>query len=82
VFNSTAANYTSHQAACQALGGGLVSYNSAAEQLDVEAKLALAAKPLNIWLGVRLGGRQQWYLLDGSLVGNGEPSNADPYAHW
>ncbi len=48
----------------------------------METKLVLASKALNIWLGVRLGGRQQWYLLDGDMVGNGQPSNAEPYAHW
>jgi hypothetical protein len=66
----------------RAAGGSLVSYNSFAEQVDVETKLVLASKALNIWLGIRLGGRQQWYLLDGSMVGNGQPSNAEPYAHW
>jgi hypothetical protein len=23
-----------------------------------------------------------WYFLDGTYVGNGVPSNSDPYAHW
>ncbi len=24
----------------------------------------------------------QWYMYDGSSAGNGQPSNANPYAHW
>jgi hypothetical protein len=82
VFNSSTASFATHQAACQVLGGNLVSYNSFTEQVDVETKLLLWNKTSNIWLGVRPGGRQQWYLADGTLVGNGEPSNTDPYAHW
>jgi hypothetical protein len=69
-------------ASTAATGGNLVSYNSFQEQVDVETKLQLWNKTTNIWLGIRPGSRQQWYLYDGSLVGNGEPSNTDPYAHW
>jgi hypothetical protein len=28
------------------------------------------------------GPGSNWYLLDGTNVGNGVPSNANPYAHW
>jgi hypothetical protein len=81
-FNGSTASFSTHQAACQALGGNLATYYSYEEQVDVETKLQLWNKSSNIWLGVRPGARQQWYLLDGTLVGNGEPSNTDPYAHW
>jgi hypothetical protein len=82
VLNDTAADWASHHAACAALGGYLAAFNSAEEQLDIEVKLGLRSQSSDIWLGVHLGAGGQWYLADGSLVGNGQPSNADPYAHW
>jgi hypothetical protein len=33
------------------------------------------------WMGIQQIGRT-WFMLDGTVVGNGEPSNANPYAHW
>jgi hypothetical protein len=69
-------------AAAAAAGGYLAAFNSAAEQLDVEVKLGLWSKTTDMWLGVYPGAGQQWYLADGTLVGNGQPSNAAPYAHW
>jgi hypothetical protein len=53
-----------------------------AEQLLVELKLSLIQQGSNIWLGVVMAAEQQWYMLDSTLVGNGEPSNQAPYAHW
>jgi hypothetical protein len=35
-----------------------------------------------MWLGVHPGAGGQWYLPDGTHVGNGQPSNEAPYAHW
>lgn len=32
------------------------------------------------WMGMQLSG-STWYLLDGTVLGNGAPSNANPYAH-
>jgi hypothetical protein len=82
-LNATAASFATHQAACQAMGGYLAAFNSAAEQLDVEVKLQLwTYTGSNIWLGVYPGAGQQWFLADGAPVGNGQPSNAAPYAHW
>jgi hypothetical protein len=35
------------------------------------------------WIGVvKVGLQGQWALMDGTLVGNGVPSNDGPYAHW
>jgi hypothetical protein len=82
LLNDTTDSFAAHDAACKAMGGYLAGFNSAAEQLDVEAKLGLWSKSTNIWLGVYPGAGQQWYLADGTLVGNGQPSNAAPYAHW
>jgi hypothetical protein len=82
VLNDTTAGFAAHEAACQAVGGNLAGFHSAAEQLEVEARLGLWSKTTNMWLGVFPGAGQQWYLADGTLVGNGQPSNAAPYAHW
>jgi hypothetical protein len=35
----------------------------------------------NVYIGVELAG-STWYLLDGTPLGTGAPSNANPYAHW
>jgi hypothetical protein len=38
---------------------------------------------LQYWLGVEAGSGYRWMLADGSgSVGNGQPSNAAPHAHW
>jgi hypothetical protein len=35
------------------------------------------------WIGVEAGTNYQWVLADGSgSIGNGQPSNAAPHAHW
>ena len=35
------------------------------------------------WIGVEAGTSYQWVLADGSgSVGNGQPSNGAPHAHW
>lgn len=33
------------------------------------------------WIGLERSGRT-WYWPDGTSVGNGQPSNVNPYAHW
>jgi hypothetical protein len=65
----------------QARGGWLAAYSTGAEQLAVESTLS---PPEAYWIGVELQGGSQWVLLDasGAGVGDGRPSNGDPYAHW
>jgi hypothetical protein len=83
LLNATAATFATHQAACQAMGGYLAAFNSAHEQLDVEVKLQLwTYTGSNIWLGVHPSAGAQWFLADGTHIGNGQPSNSAPYAHW
>ena len=81
IFNATGASYASHKAACQAKGGYLVSWNSAAEQNEVEKALGLAALTTNYYMGVERAGTN-WYLLDGTNLGNLTISNSNPYKHW
>jgi hypothetical protein len=38
------------------------------------------AVTIHYWMGMLLVGRV-WYLVDGTPLGNGAPSNANPYAH-
>jgi hypothetical protein len=77
-LNSTLDTYATHKANCQALGGYLASYNSALEQSSVDNRLYSTI----YWIGVELVAQRQWVMADGTPVGNGVPSDADPYAHW
>ncbi len=80
LLNATPDTYESHKAACALLTAWPVAYNNATEQQEVEAALGPQA---NYWLGVEEGSQFRWMLADGSgSVGNGQPSNAAPYAHW
>ena len=81
VLNATADTYANHKAACQAMGGAWpVAFNNASQQQEVEGALAISDF---YWLGVEEGPNYQWVLADGSgSAGNGQPSNASPYAHW
>jgi hypothetical protein len=58
----------------------LAAYSAGAEQYAVESTLNPAEA---YWIGVELQG-SQWVLLDASAasVGDGRPSNSNPYAHW
>jgi hypothetical protein len=59
----------------------------AAAQLEVEKHFLATTTGINTtttknyWMGIRQVGRT-WYMLDGTVLNNGVPSNADPYAHW
>ena len=78
ILNVTGASYSSHKAACQAKGGYLVSWNSGEEQNEVEKALGVSAI---YYMGVEKAGTN-WYLLDGTNLGNSTISNSDPYKHW
>jgi hypothetical protein len=81
MHNNTAANFASHRAGCQAVpGGDLVSFNSQEEQAAVESSLRKVGAG-NIWIGV-IRVNNTWFLADGTFVGTGFPSEANPYAHW
>ena len=67
-----------HKTACKSLGGYLVSYNTAAEQVVVENELNV---PTDYYLGVEQQG-SSWMLADGTFLGNTTPSNSSPYKHW
>jgi hypothetical protein len=46
--------------------------------------LSVSSGSTNYYIGLERPGAvgSNWYLLDGTSVGNGVPSNANPYAHW
>jgi hypothetical protein len=52
------------------------------EQLAVESWFYAISTSINyFYIGLEKVGRL-WYWPDGSSAGNGQPSNANPYAHW
>jgi hypothetical protein len=57
----------------------LVTYDNAAQQLEVEATFAIT---IDYYIGLTFtSGNWQW--ANGTVLGSGiVPSNADPYAHW
>jgi hypothetical protein len=65
----------------------MVSYNSPAEQLEVESfflTTAAMAATASYAIGVEKAG-SYWFLSDGTLVGGGYPNNgfdSGQYAHW
>jgi hypothetical protein len=62
MHNTTAADFATHRAACQAIpGGDLVSFNSFQEQAVVEKSLRITTD-YNSWIGVLQAGTN-WYLL-------------------
>lgn len=64
---------------------GVPCYAAAEEQLMVESYFSSAlASFINYYIGLERPGPvgSPWYLSDGTPVGNGLPSNSDPYAHW
>jgi hypothetical protein len=79
-YNATTGSHANHEAGCQARGGHLVAYNSAAEQRLVEAVFSISG---HYWIGVEPAVGGTWELADGSSnLGTGRPSNTNPYAHW
>lgn len=90
-WNTVTANYTTHRANCQRMGGYLVSYNSGLKQYTVEQALSptdISLPANNYYLGIEplmsntnlTGGF--FVMLDGTFLGNTTPSNSDPYKHW
>ena len=82
-YFSAAASYAAQRSKCQALGGGMASYNSPAEQLEVEVYFSTMT---SVMTARSLPSRRSfWYLSDGTLLGGGYPNNGDgsgQYAHW
>jgi hypothetical protein len=62
-YNSTLDGYTSHKASCARMGGYLVAYNNADEQLDVESVFTAMANSYT-YIGLEKYGNL-WYWLDG-----------------
>jgi hypothetical protein len=62
------------------------SHSPAHTQWEVENHFITVTAAINTlstnhyWMGMQLAG-STWYLLDGTVLGNGAPSNANPYAH-
>jgi hypothetical protein len=55
---------------------------AAEEQLAVEGYyLSVASGSTYYYIGLEKAGNV-WYMYDGTSVGNGVPSNSNPYAHW
>jgi hypothetical protein len=61
----------------------VVSNCAAAEEQDMVEKYYVAASSGSTvyYIGLEKVGRL-WYWPDGTSAGNGQPSNANPYAHW
>ncbi len=68
LLNTTQDTYSAHKSNCAGMGGYLVSYNSAFEQLDVETQLKGLSpdSTVNEWyyIGLEKAGNV-WYWLDG-----------------
>jgi hypothetical protein len=68
LLNTTQDTYAAHKSNCARMGGYLVSYNSAFEQLDVETQLKGLSpdSTVNEWyyIGLEKAGNV-WYWLDG-----------------
>lgn len=66
-LNTTTAAFSTHKSNCAAMGGYLIAYNDAFEQLDVERYFTAAGSMItsdNIWIGVAKSGNL-WYWPDG-----------------
>ena len=57
--NTSALTYANAMAHCQRLGGAVVGYTTAAEQLEVET----AITPASYWLGISRVGAPGWHCL-------------------
>jgi hypothetical protein len=63
---------------CKATGGILVAWNSYQEQLAVETHFNRSSTLQTYWTGLqRVGNNHYWQ--DGTSIGNGVPSNTNPY---
>jgi hypothetical protein len=63
---------------CQAAGGTLVAWNTHAEQLAVEMHFNKSSLLETYWTGLERSGNVH-YWQDGTSIGNGVPSNTNPY---
>ncbi len=60
-------------------GSGSAQEQEDAEDWFVRGPAALPSS--GAFIGVELSG-QKWFLADGTAIGDGSPSNSNPYAHW
>jgi hypothetical protein len=80
---TNARNFTESRAACQALGGDIVVYHSAAEQLAVERYFTSRNQLMSetYWLGIsRRGLNSPFTTADGSYMA--QSVSNEPYGHW
>jgi hypothetical protein len=93
-YDPTSRPYAEAKAGCASRGGYLAAYQSAEEQLQVEAYfletgwLQWQMDPTQwwttntaYWTSLVFSGKNWWW-PDGITAGTGTPSNADPYAHF
>jgi hypothetical protein len=82
-YNSGSHNFSSSRAACVALGGDLVLYDSVDKQLRVENYFESQGSLTHLyyWIGAsRANASAKYTLLDGTAMPQ-SPSES-PYAHW
>lgn len=67
-FNTASGSFATQKTSCAALGGYLVAYNSAFEELDVETYFATTVGLMSstdyVWIGLEKSGNL-WYWPDG-----------------
>jgi hypothetical protein len=82
-YSTALLTFPQARSACQAMGGEVVAYRSAAKQLRVERYFAAAGTltPFYYWLGMsRAGLGSPYTYLDGAQPP--QLATNEPYAHW